>query len=325
LKTTAVTPDDLRGVIAVPPLARKAGPGRPIDFDENERVVRHMRAGGLTRFLYGGNAFLYHVTLSEYDELLGWLSGLEGWVVPSLGPSFGRALDQAALLRRYRFPCAMALPCADPRDAAGLEAGLREVADVAGLGLILYLKTEESFGSDLEAGLDAVARLVEGGVCVGVKYAIVREDPLDDPYLESLLRRVDRRRVISGMGERPALVHLTRLGLPGFTTGSGCLAPTLTSRLFQACSRGAAEAETLRELFLPLEDRRDAWGPARVLHAALELAGVARTGPIPPFVTALGEEQRAILAPVARELRARDAAHRATSPAAAGGPAHSHT
>jgi dihydrodipicolinate synthase/N-acetylneuraminate lyase len=321
MKTTPVTLDDLHGVFAVPPLARRPGAGRPIDFGENERLVRHMAAGGLTRFLYGGNAFLYHVTLSEYEELLSWLSGLEGWVIPSLGPSFGRARDQAALLRRHRFPCAMALPCSDPRDAAGLEAGVREIADAAGLGLIVYLKSEQSLGSDLEAGLDAVAHLVDSGVCVAVKYAIVREDPLHDPYLDSLLRRIDRRRVISGMGERPAIVHTTRFGLPGFTTGSGCLAPMLTTRLFETCTRAAAEAETLRALFLPLEDRRDAWGPARVLHAAFELAGVARTGPIPPFVTALAEDQRAVLAPVARELRDRDAADRATSPAAAGGPA----
>jgi dihydrodipicolinate synthase/N-acetylneuraminate lyase len=318
MKTTAITPDDLRGVFAVPPLARRPVPGRPIDFGENERLVRHMSAGGLTRFLYGGNAFLYHVTLPEYEELLGWLSGLEGWVVPGLGPSFGRALDQAALLRRHRFPCAMALPCADPRDARGLEAGLREIADVAGLGLIVYLKNEQSFGCDLEAGLDAVARLVESGVGVAIKYAIVRGNPLEDAYLESLLCRVDRRRVISGMGERPAIVHLTRFGLPGFTTGSGGLAPKLTTGLFEACGDDTAAAEVLRGLFLPLEDRRDAWGPARVLHAAFELAGVARTGPIPPFVTALSEDQRAVLAPVARELCERDVAHRAPSPAAAG-------
>jgi dihydrodipicolinate synthase/N-acetylneuraminate lyase len=320
MKTTPLTPEDLEGVFAVPPLARKPGAGRPIDFDENDRLVRHMRAGGLTRFLYGGNAFLYHVTLAEYEDLLGWLSGLEGWVIPSLGPSFGRARDQAALLRRRRFPCAMALPCGDPRDASGLEAGLREIADVAGLGLILYLKSEESFGRDLEAGLDAVARLVESGVGVAIKYAIVRKDPVQDAYLESLLKRVDRRRVISGMGERPALAHLRRFGLPGFTTGSGCLAPTLATRLFETWARDDSEAETLRGRFLPLEDRRDAWGPARVLHAAFEVAGVARTGPIPPFVTALSEDRRAVLAPVARELHERDVAHREASAAPAGGP-----
>ena len=46
-------------------------------------------------------------------------SGLdfEGLVMPSVGPSYGRAMDQAPLLRKHRFPCALALPCGDPRDA----------------------------------------------------------------------------------------------------------------------------------------------------------------------------------------------------------------
>jgi hypothetical protein len=44
-----------------------------------------------------------------------------------------------------------------------------------------------------------------------------------------------------------------------------------------------------------------------VLHAALETAGVARTGPIPPFVTALADDQRAQLEPIARELLRQDA------------------
>src|SRR5438034_442629 len=291
MKMTPLTPDDLRGVFAVPPLARRAETGRRIDFVESDRIVRHMAAGGLTRFLYGGNAFLYHVTLAEYEDLLDWLSAFEPGhrAIPSVGPSFGRALDQAALLRRHRFPCAMALPCADPRDAAGLEAGLREIADAAGLGLILYLKDEGNFGADKEAGLDVVARLVDAKVCMAIKYAVVRPDPRADPYLESLLKRVDRRLVLSGIGERPAVIHLKHFGLPGFTTGSGCLAPSLSNALFRACATGEDRSEELRRLFLPLEDKRDAWGPARVLHAALDVAGVVRTGPIPPFVSPLSE------------------------------------
>jgi dihydrodipicolinate synthase/N-acetylneuraminate lyase len=264
-----------------------------------------MAEGGLTRFLYGGNAFLYHVSLAEYAELISWLAAFSGelWAIPSLGPSFGRALDQAALLRRHRFPCAMALPCADPRDAAGLERGLREVSEQSGMGLILYLKDETNFGSDKEAGLDVVARLVDAKVCVAIKYAVVRPDPKQDPYLDGLLRRVDKRLVISGIGERPAVVHMRDFGLPGFTTGSGCLAPALSNAVFAACARGDfAEAELQRAKFLPLEDKRDAWGPARVLHAALALAEVVETGPIPPFVSALDEAQRAALLPAARAL-----------------------
>ena len=308
MKTTPVTPDDLRGVFAVPPLCRKAAAGRPLDLPENDRLVRHMAGGGLSRFLYGGNAFLYHVTLAEYAELVDWLSGLDAWAIPSVGPSFGRAMDQAPLLRRHRFPAVMALPCGDPRDAGGLEAGMREIASAAGTRLILYLKSEDGFGTDRMAGLDAVARLVDEGLCVAVKYAVVRKDPGVDPYLDALLERVDRKRVVSGIGERPATSHMSRFGLPGFTTGSGCMAPSLTSALFAACARGSwDDAEALRALFLPLEDRRDAWGPARVLHAATELALVAKTGPIPPFVTALAEEQRGALEPLARDLLRRDA------------------
>ena len=317
MKRTPLTPEDLRGVFAVPPLARRAETGRRIDFGENDRLVRHMADGGLTRFLYGGNAFLYHVTLAEYEELLRWLSSFADahWAIPSLGPSFGRAMDQAVLLRRHRFPCAMALPCSDPRDAAGLEAGLRETADAAGLGLILYLKDEGNFGADKDAGLDVVARLVDAGICVGIKYAVVRPDPTQDPYLEGLLRRVDRRFVISGIGERPAVAHLKRYLLPGFTTGSGCLAPASSHGVFTACAAGDwTGAEALRARFLPFEDKRDAWGPARVLHAAVDLTGLASTGPVPPFVSALGEAQRAELAPVARELLAAEMRVRSASP-----------
>jgi dihydrodipicolinate synthase/N-acetylneuraminate lyase len=313
MKTSPVTPDDLHGVLAVPPLPRTSGKGRPLDFAENDKLLRHMVAGGLTRFLYGGNAFLYHVTLAEYEQLLGWLSAIEGahWAIPSIGPSFGRAMDQAALLRRHKFPCVMALPCADPRDAAGLEAGLRDIADAAGCGLILYLKEENNFGADKEAGLDVVARLVDAKICVAIKYAVVRTDPREDAYLDGLLKRVDRRLVVSGIGERPAIVHMRDFKLPGFTTGSGCLAPALSNGVFGACVKGDfGRADELRALFLPLEDKRDGWGPARVLHAAVELAGVTASGPIPPFISALSEAQRGELAPLARDLHERELVHR---------------
>jgi dihydrodipicolinate synthase/N-acetylneuraminate lyase len=305
MKITPVSIEDLRGVFPVPPLARKNDARRSIDFEQNNRIVRHIAGGGLTRFLYGGNAFLYHVTLAEYEALLDWLNSFADglWAIPSLGPSYGRAMDQASILRRYKFPCAMALPCGDPRDAKGLETGLREIAESANTPLILYLKDENNFGADKEAGLDVVARLVDEGVCVAIKYAVVRQNLAEDAYLNSLLKRVDRARVISGIGERPAVVHMRDWRLPGFTTGSGCVAPRLSGNIFEACVKRDNEmAEELRAEFLPLEDLRDAWNPAKVLHFATQLAGVAETGPVAPFLSSLTEKQLQGLAPVARAL-----------------------
>jgi len=301
----ALTLDDLHGVFAVPPLARRDDSKRTIDFDQNERIVRHIVDGGISRLLYGGNAFLYHATLSDFESLLELLSGLSDqlWLIPSLGPSFGRALDQADLLRKHSCEVAMMLPCGDPRDAAGLEKGYREIAEIAGAKLIVYLKDENNFGHNREAGLDAVARLVDDGLCVGIKYAVVRDDPSHDSYLEALLARVDRKFVISGIGERPAVVHVRDWKLQGFTTGSGCIAPRLSQRLFESLNvDDFAKAEAIREKFLPLEDLRDNWGPARVLHHATELAGIAETGSIPPYVSALTFEQTATIAPVAQRL-----------------------
>lgn len=301
--------EDLYGVYAVPPLPRKLNGSRELDLAAAECVAAHIAAGGVDRYLYGGNAFLYHITLEEYEALVDWLSGFRPprWPIPSLGPSFGRAIDQARLLRRRAFRCAMMLPCGDPRDARGMEAGLREIADAAGLPLILYLKSEDGFGSNKEDGLDAIGRLIDDGVAIAVKYAVVRDDPHGDRYLEGLLRRVDRRRIISGMGERPAVVHLRDYELGGLTTGSGCVAPRLCGDLLAACrDKDWAGAEALRTAFMPLEDLRDAWGPARVLHHAVELAGIARSGPIPPYVSALDPQQLETLAPVARALRERN-------------------
>jgi dihydrodipicolinate synthase/N-acetylneuraminate lyase len=305
MKTTPVLPEDLRGVFAVPPLARSSNAHRSIDFAANDLIVRHITAGGITRLIYGGNAFLYHITLGEYQQLLEWLSGISGeyWIIPSIAPSFGQAMDQAALLRKHQFPCAMILPCGDPRDARGLERGYREIGEAAATKLILYLKDENNFGSDKEAGLDTVARLVDDGICIGIKYAVVREDPSHDAYLDALLARVDRNLVISGIGERPAVVHLRDWELPGFTTGSGCIAPGLSQKLFAACGREDFDtASDLRAHFLPLEDLRDSWGPARVLHHATELADIARTGPVPPYISPLSDDQLKELSPVALGL-----------------------
>ncbi len=168
---------------------------------------------------------------------------------------------------------------------------------------MLYLKEESNMGADRAAGLDVVKRLVDDGTCIAIKYAVVRKEVRDDAYLAELLKRVDRSNVISGIGERPAIVHLRDWGLVGFTTGSGCLAPRLSQTVFEACRAGNyTEAEHLRSFFLDVEDIRDELGPARVLHEGTQAAGIAETGPIPPFVSELAPEQLSRLAPAVKKL-----------------------
>ncbi len=200
----------------------------------------------------------------------------------------------------------MMLPCADPRDAKGLEYGAREFVDKSGVPLILYLKDEPNFGIDLDAGLDAVARMVAGQV--------LRGDQLRGGASASFGRSLSRRlaeacrslHVISGIGERPAIVHMREWGLPGFTTGSGCVAPgaDAASELNVAVALWDEAGSRAPDVH-PVEDLRDR-RPARVLHAAsVDRAPTsARAGPIRPLH--LGDLRRAVTSSshrVARQLR----------------------
>lgn len=308
MKTSTVSPDDLsRSVIAVPPLARNA------DFSLNEAANRaligYLEAGGVRSLMYGGNANFYNVSLGEYPRLLDFLeqaAGPDTWVLPSFGPDYGRLMDQAAILRRRAFPTAMALPMTFPATPAGVAIGLRRAAEAMGKPIVVYIK------SDNYVAPAEMAALARDGLLVSIKYAVVRDDPADDAYLRRLLDHVDPRLVVSGIGERPAIVHFRDFGLSSFTSGSVCVGPRGSMALLAALKRGDhAAAEILRAAYMPLEDLRDGISPIRVLHEAVRLAGIADTGPMLPMLTGLDAEQCARIAPVAAALRMVDAARAA--------------
>lgn len=125
------------------PLARD--PAGRIDRDANRRIVRWLHAGGVTTIVYGGNANLYNMSLSEYPDFLDCLEDIspaKAWMLPSIGPDFGKALDQVAVLRERGFPTAMALPMASAATTGGLATGLRRLAEAFGRPLTAYLKTD---------------------------------------------------------------------------------------------------------------------------------------------------------------------------------------
>lgn len=295
MKTTAVTPADFSAsVFSVPPLARRAD--LSLDFAANRKLIRHVEAGGVHHLLYGGNANLYHIEQAEYAELLGFLAeaaGADSWVIPAIGPDYGKMRDQARLLRGHKFPTALTLPMGQATHEDGVALGLARVADTFGRPLMVYIKADGYIAPA------AVGRLVRDGAVCGIKYAIDRRDPRDDAYLTALLDQVDRKIIVSGMGERPAVAHLQHFGLGGFTSGLVCIAPAAAQKILKTAQAGdfeGAAAQAAR--FKPLEDAREKLGFIRVLQSLVRMADVADTGPLLPFLANLSAAEETTLQPL---------------------------
>jgi dihydrodipicolinate synthase/N-acetylneuraminate lyase len=284
--------------LAVPPVARN--PDLSLNRANNAALVRYLEQGGIRFLMYGGNANLYQARVSEFEALLTMLAELAGpetWVIPSIGPDFGKILDQAPIVRRMNFPTAMVLPYVGPMTRRGLLDGLRRTSDLLGKPFVLYIKNDDYLAPD------EVARLIDEGRIRAIKYAAVHADPSDDRYLRSLLGEVSPQFLISGIGERPAIVHLQEFGLNSFTTGSGCVAPRASLEILRAIQREDwARARELRESFMPLEDLRDATSPIQILHDAVS-AAVADMGPAMPYLANANETEMPAIRAAATALK----------------------
>lgn len=215
MKTTPVTFADLQSsVIAVPPLCRNKD--LSLSKANNNKLIKHMHKGGIRTLLYGGNANLYNIAISEYHSLLKMLVDLapdDMWIVPSVGPMYGTAMDQAKILREFAFPTAMLLPTLFPSKPDGVATAVRHFVEKSGMKAVLYIKDGAYITPELAASL------VNDGLISWIKYAIVVEDPKKDPYLKKLTKLVDPNLIISGIGEQPAIVHMRDFGVAGFTAG----------------------------------------------------------------------------------------------------------
>jgi 4-hydroxy-tetrahydrodipicolinate synthase len=286
MKISPVTSEDFRrSVISVPPLARNRD--YSLNRSENERLARYIEDGGVSTLLYGGNANLYNIGLREFPtlmEMIESIAGSETWVIPSIGPDFGKALDQVGVLGGFQFPTALLLPIAFPSTPDGVEQGVRHIAQAYGRPLILYIKTDRYI-----AAAELGKLFADKHVC-GIKYAVPRKDLAKDEYLSEILQYVDRGFVVSGFGERPAISHMREFDLAGFTSGSVCLAPHLSGLVLKCLQeRDYVGASRWRELFMPLEDLRDTISPLRVLHDAVTHSGIANMGPQYPLLSNISD------------------------------------
>ncbi len=277
-----------RSVLAVPPLARDRD--LAIDEAENRKLVNHIESGGVSTLLYGGNANLYHIRLSEYSSLLDMLERIAGddtWLIPSVGPTYGLCMDQAKILAGRDFPTAMILPMNGLATSKGIAEGVKRFADAFGKPAVVYIKEDNYMDPD------DIAELFAGGFVSFLKYAVRREEARFDPYLNRIIHVVDPKRIVSGIGEQPAIEHMRGFGLAGFTAGCVCLTPRYSQQMLECILANDFEAaEGIRRKYVEMELLRDSINPIRVLHEAVTLSGVADMGPLSPLLSGLELEDR---------------------------------
>lgn len=301
MKTSPVTKADLdRSVISVPPLCRDAN--LRSDAQQNARLIKHIEQGGVSTLLYGGNANFYNIALSEYEEVLDQLeagAAADTWIVPSVGPYFGFAMDQATILKKRRFPTAMLLPTTAVSNPEGVRNAVLRWTEKAGIPAVLYVKDEGYVTPDV------VKSLVNAGVISWIKYAVVRKDPAEDALLRGIVDAVGTDLLVSGIGEQPAIIHWRQFGVKAYTSGCVCVAPAPSQKMLRAMQSGDFEtAEAIRASYEGLENLRNAHGPIPVLHTAVELAGIANTGPLLPLLAQLPESLKAPIEVAAKGLLA---------------------
>lgn len=305
--TTLPTPEIIaRSVWAVPPLALNFD--YSVNFDAAGAMLRHIEAGGVSTILWGGNANLHNLPVSRFEETMGGLAALSGtdsWVLPSVGPAWGKLVDEAAILKRMKFPTAMVLPMQFPQTPEGVEVGIRDFVQRAGIPVVIYIKTADYLPPAV------LARMGEAGELVAIKYAVPRPDYHVDPYLTEILKGFDHKRVVSGFGEPPALPHLEGFNLAGFTAGCVCIAPAISMNLLRLMQRrdfaGAAKAMAAVK---PLEGLREQHNAIRTLHEAVTLSGIADMGPMLPLLSNLDKSLHPAIQAAARDLLAMEMAFR---------------
>lgn len=297
----SATPETLtKEVIAEPPLALR--PDFTVDHDINLGLARRLRAAGIDTLLYGGNANLFSQSLAQYAQSVEVMqaAAVEGPVIASIGPDLGKMLDQAGHIERAGLRNVMLLPLHHPADTHGTGDGVRRIAERLGFGVMVELSRDNYLRPV------TLRKLRDEGAVSVVKYAVRRDNPEDDAYLDRVIEVMGRERVLSGLGEAAALDHIGKRGLPGYASGAAVLVPEAVQRLCDALRAG--ELAAARRMLVPLlefDRLRNMLGPIQVLHDAVSVAGIAEMGPQLPMLSPVKAKFRADLeAAVAQLLQA---------------------
>ena len=277
MPNTGITAPDCATVLVVAITPRLAD-GR-VDAGGARRNAEFLIASGADFLMpMCGTGLVYDASLKEYETAVGAVvdqAGGRAFVVPGIGPGYGRSLEMAAIARSAGAAGVMIMPIVGPASDNGARAGLEKIARACRLPVLLYQRRLDIMP------VDHVVELCRLDEVVGLKYAV---DDLS-AFSRMVARAGQHAAMICGMAEDPCIEYL-EAGAVGFSSGMANFVPRMSLELLRTFGDGDAEAAArLREVMVPFEDLRgedSARYSSSALHAAMEYAGLAG-GPVVPF------------------------------------------
>ena len=259
---------------------------RQADLEGIRKNVRYLIQHGVDFIMPEcGTGMVYDASLEEYEAVVGTFldaAGDAAYIVPGIGPGFGRALEMGHIARSLGVAGVMIMPVVGPASANGVYNGFREIAKTVQLPTVLYQRRLDIMPTD------DVISLCELDEVVGLKYAVEDLDTFD----RIVERAGDRAAMVCGMAEDPCIDYMAH-GAVGFSSGMANFVPRMSLTLHDKFATGdGAEAERLRALMVPFEDFRGENGArysGSALHAAMDYAGLCG-GPVIPFAEDVGPE-----------------------------------
>ena len=257
-----------------------------VDLQGAYKNVRYLVERGVDFIMPAcGTGLVYDICLEDYEAVVSTFvdaAGDEAWIVPGIGPGFGRSLEMGRIAQSLGVAGVMIMPIVGPASAEGVFNGLKEITKAVQLPTILYQRRLDIMP------VSSVVRLCEMDNVVGLKYAVE-----DSEAFEAIAKKAgDRAAMICGMAEDPCITYMER-GAVGFSSGMANFVPRMSLTLLRRFASGdRAEAERLRALMVPFEDfrgERRARYSTSALHAAMDYAGLAG-GPVIPFAADVAAE-----------------------------------
>ena len=279
-----ITAETCRNVLVVCITPRR--PDRQVDLDGARQNVRHLIEHGADFIMPEcGTGLVYDATLEEYEAVVGAFvdaAGDDAYVVPGIGPGFGRSLEMGKIAQSLGVAGVMIMPIVGPASAAGVRQGLAEISRQVQLPTVLYQRRLDIMP------VEDVVDLCKMDEVVGLKYAV--ED------LDTFKRIVDGAgqdaAMVCGMAEDPCIDYMKN-GAIGFSSGMANFVPRMSLKLLREFAAGnKAEAARLRELMVPFEDFRGENGArysGSALHVAMDYCKLGG-GPVIPFAQDVAEE-----------------------------------